>query len=199
MQKEGIGMESTIIVVTGGAKSGKSTFAEEYLAACSGIKAYVATAQALDAEMAARIDAHQQRRPAGWQTYEMPDNMSGQLPMVLTAADAVLIDCLTMYFSNYLLAHEQESDGAILDGAMAEMEKIIQDIRREKGRIVIFVTNELGSSIVPMGRISRLYRDLIGQINQYAAAEADAVYLTTCGIPVEIKSRRAVIPAGGRR
>lgn len=178
------------ILVTGGAKSGKSVFAETYVQSCEGRKVYVATAQALDEEMKQRITVHQQRRPANWKTIEMPYHMAAVIPNILKEADVLLIDCLTMYFSNFLFAHEQEKDSVIMAEALQEMEQTCQSIRSSSGKIVVFVTNELGCGIVPMGRISRLYRDLIGAINQKVAAEADEVYATICGITIDLKSRQ---------
>ena len=192
-------MKSKLIVVTGGARSGKSLFAEEYLTSCSGRKAYVATAQILDEEMKKRVAEHRSRRPEDWQTLEISSGLSAAFPAVLEQADAVLVDCLTLYLSNYLFAHETAGDEEILQGALQEMENIIGAVRQTADKTVIFVTNELGCGIVPMSHISRLYRDVVGKVNQYAAGQADEVYWTVCGIPVEITRLRASIPPGGCR
>ncbi|WP_288947537.1 bifunctional adenosylcobinamide kinase/adenosylcobinamide-phosphate guanylyltransferase [uncultured Megasphaera sp.] len=192
-------MKSKLIVVTGGARSGKSLFAEEYLTSCSGRKAYVATAQILDEEMKERVAEHRRRRPEDWQTLEISSGLSAAFPAVLEQADAVLVDCLTLYLSNYLFAHETAGDEEILQGALQEMENIVGAVRQTEDKTVIFVTNELGCGIVPMSRISRLYRDVVGKVNQYAAGQADEVYWTVCGIPVEITRLRASVPPGGCR
>ena len=192
-------MKSKLIVVTGGARSGKSMFAEEYLTSCSGRKAYVATAQILDEEMKKRVAEHRSRRPEDWQTLEISSGLSAAFPAVLEQADAVLVDCLTLYLSNYLFAHETAGDEEILQGALQEMENIVGAVRQTEDKTVIFVTNELGCGIVPMSHISRLYRDVVGKVNQYAAGQADEVYWTVCGIPVEITRLRASIPPGGCR
>lgn len=192
-------MKSKLIVVTGGARSGKSLFAEAYLASCSGRKAYVATAQILDEEMKERVAEHRRRRPEDWQTLEISSGLSAAFPAVLEQADAVLVDCLTLYLSNYLFAHETAGDEEILQGALQEMENIVGAVRQTEDKTVIFVTNELGCGIVPMSHISRLYRDVVGKVNQYAAGQADEVYWTVCGIPVEITRLRASIPPGGCR
>lgn len=183
-------MQGKCILVTGGARSGKSVFAETYLKTCAGRKVYVATAQALDEEMKRKIAVHQKRRPSSWQTVEMPYEMPTTMPQILQEADVVLVDCLTMYFSNFLFAHEAEADSVIVEKALQEMEQTCRCIRASDGKIVVFVTNELGCGIVPMGRISRLYRELIGAVNQKAAAEAAEVYATICGITIELKSRQ---------
>ena len=192
-------MKSKLIVVTGGTRSGKSLFAEEYLTSCSGRKAYVATAQILDEEMKERVAEHRRRRPEDWQTLEISSGLSAAFPAVLEQADAVLVDCLTLYLSNYLFAHETAGDEEILQGALQEMENIVGAVRQTEDKTVIFVTNELGCGIVPMSHISRLYRDVVGKVNQYAAGQADEVYWTVCGIPVEITRLRASIPPGGCR
>lgn len=192
-------MKSKLIVVTGGARSGKSLFAEEYLTSCSGRKAYVATAQILDEEMKERVAEHRRRRPEDWQTLEISSGLSAAFPAVLEQADAVLVDCLTLYLSNYLFAHETAGDEEILQGALQEMENIVGAVRQTEDKTVIFVTNELGCGIVPMSRISRLYRDVVGKVNQYAAGQADEVYWTVCGIPVELTRLRASVPPGGCR
>ena len=192
-------MKSKLIVVTGGARSGKSLFAEEYLTSCSGRKAYVATAQILDEEMKERVAEHRRRRPEDWQTLEISSGLSAAFPAVLEQADAVLVDCLTLYLSNYLFAHETAGDEEILQGALQEMENIVGAVRQTEDKTVIFVTNELGCGIVPMSHISRLYRDVVGKVNQYAAGQADEVYWTVCGIPVELTRLRASIPQGGCR
>lgn len=192
-------MNTKIVVVTGGARSGKSSFAESYLAACTGRKAYIATAQILDDEMKERVAAHRRRRPEEWQTFEIPSGLDSALAGVLAQADAVLIDCLTLYFSNYLFTHEGEDSEQLQQGALQEMKAVMQIIQGTQNKTVVFVTNELGCGIVPMNRISRLYRDMIGRINQYAAGQADAVYWTVCGIPVEIKQLGTILPQGGRK
>ena len=192
-------MKSKLIVVTGGARSGKSLFAEEYMTSCSGRKSYVATAQILDEEMKERVAEHRRRRPEDWQTLEISSGLSAAFPAVLEQADAVLVDCLTLYLSNYLFAHETAGDEEILQGALQEMENIVGAVRQTEDKTVIFVTNELGCGIVPMSHISRLYRDVVRKVNQYAAGQADEVYWTVCGIPVEITRLRASIPPGGCR
>lgn len=182
-----------IILVAGGARSGKSAFAERYAAALSGRHAYVATARIFDQEMADRIAAHRRRRPPSWQTWEVPEDLPSVMDRICQAADVVLVDCLTLYFSNYLFAHDGEDDDAVIDGAVAELQRIMTAFRRA-GVTAIFVTNELGCGIVPMEHVSRLYRDLIGRVNQEAAAEADEVYLSVCGLTVEVKHQAVRLP-----
>lgn len=190
---------SRIILVTGGARSGKSDFAERYLAACSGHKAYIATAQILDEEMAERVALHRRRRPASWQTYEVPSGLDTALPGILEAADAVLLDCLTLYFSNFLLAQEKLDFPDIVRAAEKEWDAVLACVRKAGDKTLVVVTNELGSGTVPMAAISRQYRDLIGFLNQRTAQAADEVYLSVCGITTEIKSSAAILPPVGEK
>lgn len=185
---------SKIVLVTGGARSGKSAFAERYAAALPGRHAYVATAApADDEEMARRIAAHQKRRPASWKTWEISEDLSRKAADLCREADVILVDCLTIYFSNYLWIHDGDDDEAVIDGALAELAAVLKAFRKA-GVTAVLVTNELGSGIVPMERVSRLYRDLIGRVNQAAAEEADEVYVSVCGITTEWKHRAVILP-----
>ena len=184
---------SKIILVTGGARSGKSAFAERYAAALPGRHAYVATARIFDEEMAQRIAIHRKRRPSSWQTWEIPQDLPETMERLCQSSDVALVDCLTLYFSNYLFAHDGEDDEAIIDGALAELQAVLAAFR-QAGVTAVLVTNELGCVIVPMEHVSRLYRDLMGKINQAAAAEADEVYLSVCGITTELKHQAVCLP-----
>lgn len=184
---------SKIILVTGGARSGKSAFAESYAAALPGRHAYVATARIFDEEMAQRIAIHRKRRPSSWQTWEIPQDLPETMERLCQSSDVVLVDCLTLYFSNYLFAHDGEEDEAVIDGALAELQAVLAAFR-QAGVTAVLVTNELGCGIVPMEHVSRLYRDLMGKINQVAAAEADEVYLSVCGITTELKHQAVCLP-----
>lgn len=184
---------SKIILVTGGARSGKSAFAERYAAALPGRHAYVATARIFDEEMAQRIAIHRKRRPSSWQTWEIPQDLPETMERLCQSSDVALVDCLTLYFSNYLFAHDGEDDEAIIDGALAELQAVLAAFR-QAGVTVVLVTNELGCGIVPMEHVSRLYRDLMGKINQAAADEADEVYLSVCGITTELKHQTVCLP-----
>ena len=184
---------SKIILVTGGARSGKSAFAERYAAALPGRHAYVATARIFDEEMAQRIAIHRKRRPSSWQTWEIPKELPETMERLCQSSDVVLVDCLTLYFSNYLFAHDGEDDEDVIDGALAELQAVLAAFR-QAGVTAVLVTNELGCGIVPMEHVSRLYRDLMGKINQAAAAEADEVYLSVCGITTELKHQAVCLP-----
>ena len=187
-------MESTISLVTGGARSGKSIFAEKLLTLAGGKKAYIATAQIRDEEMARRIAIHKERRPDDWLTVEAPQNLARTLESVMHQADAILIDCLTLYFSNYLFLHLDQEFNELVEGAMHEIDDFLAVAASHPEKTIIVVTNELGSGIVPMEKISRDYRDLMGLVNQRMGAAADQVYLTVCGIATELKCRQVQLP-----
>lgn len=178
---------SKLILVTGGARSGKSAFAESILAKAHGPYGYIATAELYDDEMKERVAAHQARRPAGWQTYEVPRQLASVLPRILAAKDSVLLDCITLYASTYVYDHREETDEVMTAGLLQEMKDIVQCFRSYSRGTVIIVTNELGCGIVPMEHTSRLYRDVVGKINQYLASQADEVYLVACGLPLCLK------------
>ena len=183
-----------IVLITGGARSGKSQFAEQYLQACPGRHGYIATAQVLDDEMADRVDRHRSRRPASWQTFEVPSGLGNQIDHILQQTDNILLDCLTLYFSNFLLQRDGDDFSHILKEAENEWDGVLRAVRQSRDGVFVVVTNELGSGIVPMAKVSRQYRDLIGFLNQHTAAEADEVYLSVCGITMEIKSRQVRLP-----
>jgi adenosylcobinamide kinase / adenosylcobinamide-phosphate guanylyltransferase len=172
-------IESTIpqlTLVLGGARSGKSLYAENLIVALQPPWTLVATAEAADAEMAERIAAHRLRRAKNWQTVEAPHDVSAALAAVATDTP-VLVDCLTLWLSNRMLA------GAELDGEIARFEAAL-DRRRAP---VVLVSNEVGSGIVPGNALSRRFRDMQGRLNQRIAARADRVVLMVAGLPVVVK------------
>lgn len=181
-----------MVLVLGGARSGKSMCAEQLVASSGYPVVYIATATAGDDEMRERIRRHQHRRPAGWQTREAPFDVPAVLDRV--APEAVLIDCLTMYISNWLLRHEQNglAGDELADAVLAEVDKLLACAARKPGLVVV-VANEVGQGIVPSYPIGRAFRDIAGWANQRAAAAADQVYYCIAGIPVELKALQAVI------
>ncbi|MFQ5465162.1 MAG: bifunctional adenosylcobinamide kinase/adenosylcobinamide-phosphate guanylyltransferase [Thermodesulfobacteriota bacterium] len=168
-----------LIFVAGGARSGKSSFAELLASRAPGKKLYIATARPLDPEMAERIDAHRARRGALWETVEAPDDPAGALRDA-GGYGAVLIDCLTLWLSNRMEAGL--SDGDLLGEARA-----LARAARECRALVVAVSNEVGLGIVPDNPLARRFRDLAGLVNQAFAAEADEAYLTASGIPLRLK------------
>ena len=173
------------ILITGGARSGKSRFAEQYAAQHGTSGTYVATSQALDDEMRDRVAQHQARRVASsfaWNTVEEPYDLSGLL--AVKNGSIILIDCLTLWLTNWLLRYEQEHDCE--SKVMAKVDELAEVLGKVSGTVLV-VTNEVGDGIVPEYPLGRLFRDLAGWMNQRIAAVCSEVYLVTAGIPVELK------------
>jgi len=164
------------ILVTGGARSGKSAFAERLTLRLGAPAVYIATAEALDAEMAARIAAHQAQRGPDWTTRAAPLDLVEALAATEGGAPR-LVDCLTLWLSNLMHAgRDPEAEGARLAQALAAA-----------AAPVVLVTNEVGGGIVPDNALARAYRDAAGRLNQRVAAECDSVYLVVAGQPLKVK------------
>ena len=176
-----------IVLVTGGARSGKSRFAEQYVARAGKHIGYIATAEVYDDEMAFRVKLHRERRPSEWKTYEAPYDAHLALKKAGTECDALLFDCLTLYMSNVLCSLESIADSH--QNYSLAKEKLDALIAQEKDNLgtTVFLTNELGSRIVPGDHLSREYRDVAGIANQWMARAADEVYLVVCGLAVNVK------------
>ncbi len=164
-----------ITLVLGGARSGKSRYAESLIAALPPPWTYLATAEAGDTEMAARIATHRARRGPQWQTIEAPRDLAAALKSRQTMP--VLVDCLTLWLSNLMLAD------ADIDAEISRLEAALADT----GAPVVLVANEVGSGIVPDNPLGRRFRDLQGVLNQRMAARADRVVLVVAGLPLAIK------------
>ena len=176
-----------IVLVTGGARSGKSSFAEKYIKEHGHAIAYIATAQILDEEMQQRINEHQKRRSSDWHTAEAPFEAENAIN-ACQKYDAILFDCLTVYMSNIICLPQMEKLEAnkIEDEILSAVKKLAEAAAAHKG-ITVFVTNEVGSGIVPENKLARQYRDIAGKCNQYMAQNADEVYFVVSGIPIKIK------------
>jgi adenosylcobinamide kinase / adenosylcobinamide-phosphate guanylyltransferase len=178
-----------VILITGGARSGKSDYARRLAEALPGPRAFVATCPPLDDEMRERIRKHRlERVKSDWHTIEEPLEPAKTLWSASGDFAVFLVDCLTLWINNLLYRAEQQ--GLVL--AEEEMERTCDELLAACARVqgtVIFVTNEVGLSIVPENKLSRLYRDLVGTCNQRMARGADEVYLVTCGIPLTLKKR----------
>lgn len=172
-----------LILVTGGARSGKSRFAEQLALSAGQRVAYLATAQVLDEEMAERVAVHQARRGARWTTFEAPQLSEAVLAAAAREHDVILLDCLTLYVTNLLLAAGDAAEAAVLQQAL---ERLVQGIEAV-GRTVIVVTNEVGGGIVPENALARRFRDWAGWANQHLAMAADQVFLVVCGQAVDVK------------
>lgn len=165
-----------LTLILGGAASGKSDFAEAQLAAHPGPRLYLATAEAHDAEMRAKIDRHIARRGPGWRSIEAPRDLAPALAGA-KAGEAVLIDCATMWLSNQMMAEADiEAETAALIGAL-----------RECAAPCVMVSNELGCGIVPENALARRFREAHGRLNQALAGAADQVALVAAGLPLWLK------------
>jgi adenosylcobinamide kinase/adenosylcobinamide-phosphate guanylyltransferase len=182
----------SLILITGGARAGKSTFAEDLALHWGGTEkvCYVATAEPGDDEMRERIAAHRKNRPAGWRTIEVPREVATHLELVVgLSASVVLIDCLTLLVSNVLLAQpESAREDDIWIAVEHEVNGLIR-VAQQSGVVMLVVTNEVGLGVVPATRLGRLFRDLLGRANQRLAAAAEQMFLVVSGLALEIKSR----------
>ncbi len=174
-----------LILVTGGARSGKSGYAERRAAELGGdAVTYIATAEALDEEMARRIARHRAERPAAWRTSESPRGAGAVVGSAATPT--VLVDCMTVLASNALLAAEAQGEEAALAAVVAEAEALRDAALAHAGTVVV-VTNEVGMGVHPPTSLGRWYRDALGRANALLAAAADEVVLLVSGIPLRIK------------
>jgi adenosylcobinamide kinase / adenosylcobinamide-phosphate guanylyltransferase len=190
------------ILLLGGARSGKSSFAQKLAFQAGERVLYVATARALDEEMTQRVERHQGERPAGWRTLEAPIQVGAAVRSSYTSEQSVILDCVTMLVTNLILdlcpdgdqisaAAEAQTTATIkteLDGLLA----CLQDTPATW----IIVSNEVGMGLVPPYPLGRLFRDLLGWANQRLAEAADEVYLLVAGIPVPIGQYRLNDPGG---
>ena len=190
-------MKSTIILCSGGARSGKSEFAEQLALSLKGRKAYVATGQAFDDEMKDRIKKHQLRRGKEWITFEIPLHLHKNWEQIKNVSDVILIDCLTMFTSNHVFAHgdinTQEDSNRIESIILKELRLLLQEINNSNDKTVIFVTNEIGLGIVPENKLARYFRDITGRVNREVASAANKMYLTISGVTIELKSQEVHI------
>jgi adenosylcobinamide kinase / adenosylcobinamide-phosphate guanylyltransferase len=168
-----------LTLVLGGARSGKSRHAENLVTGLAPPWIYVATAQALDDEFAARIAEHRARRHQGWRTVEVPRDLAPAIDLADGAP--VLVDCLTLWLTNLMLANaDLEAEFVRLDAALG----------RARGPLVL-VANEVGLGIVPDNALARRFRDVAGRLNQRIAARANRVVLMVAGLPLEVKNDNA--------
>jgi len=203
-------MAKKFVLILGGARSGKSTFAQGLAQSLGEKVLFVATGAPLDDEMALRIEAHKRKRPEAWRTLEIGVKVGQSLERETGDAEIVLLDCLTLLVSNVILkpslplSLRAEQSNLLAPRAspvknlekidfadaeaqvIAEMEQLINFIDKYKGTFIA-VSNEVGSGLVPENKLGRVYRDLLGKANQFLAQHADEVYFMAAGIPVKIK------------
>jgi adenosylcobinamide kinase/adenosylcobinamide-phosphate guanylyltransferase len=184
-------MPRHLTLILGGARSGKSAHAEQLAAARGGPVLYVATAEAWDEEMAARIAAHQAQRPPIWTTLEAPRRTGAAITRALAAhPDAiatVLVDCLTLLASNVLLSLPDPEAGDAAEAALrAEVDALLAAYAVSDSAWIV-VSNEVGLGVVPPYPLGRVYRDALGRANQQLAAAADEVLFMVAGLPMKVK------------
>ncbi len=175
----------SITFILGGARSGKSRFAQELAAKPGKRVLFVATGEALDEEMSARIASHKRARPAKWRTLEAPNNVAKALKKEMGDAQVVIIDCVTLLVSN--LMGEEEPEAKILEKKVNdEIENLVKFMKNNKANFIV-VSNEVGLGVVPVYPAGRVYRDALGMANQMFAKHADEVYFMVTGIAIPLK------------
>jgi adenosylcobinamide kinase/adenosylcobinamide-phosphate guanylyltransferase len=183
-----------LILVTGGSRSGKSTYAETLAKSFKDEVLYIATCVPFDDEMKDRVRKHRESRPKSWETYEAYRDLKEVYCSGDISFKCILLDCITVMISNLIFDLIGEDIENLTSDKINDMEKSILneikdflDAADMNPQTVILVTNEVGSGIIPGNKLSRIYKDIAGRINQYIASRASEVYLTVCGIPIKIK------------
>ena len=182
-----------LILILGGVRSGKSAYAQRLAETLGGESVlFVATAEALDDEMHARIAAHRRDRPAPWHTLEAPRGVAEALEGAHDGERVVVLDCVTVWVSNLLLACGEEPDArAAEDAVQGEVARYLAAVERSSATHIA-VSNEVGLGVVPPYPLGRLYRDLLGRANQMLAARAARVLLLVAGLPLDVKALQAL-------
>ena len=176
-------MSKRLTLVLGGVRAGKSTYAQR-LASGGERVLFVATAEASDEDMQARIQAHRESRPSDWHTLEEPVDLVAAMEPMLHRYDTVLLDCLTLWVSNLLL-RDRATDSPRRE-VLSEVQGLLELYRGGNASWIV-VSNEVGLGVVPPTELGRVYADELGRVNQLVAAEADDVYFMAAGLPLELK------------
>lgn len=181
---------SKVILVTGGSRSGKSKFAENLLNDTDDVL-YIATALVTDGEMEDRIKKHKESRNQNWATYEGFKDLDKAIEKY--NHKNIMLDCVTVMVTNLLFDKQRDFDNISMD----EVDEILNEVKkqfdifinkvRQKDINLVMVTNEVGSGLVPEYKLSRIFRDIAGFINQFIASKSDEVYFVTCGLPLKLK------------
>ncbi len=183
-------MTQRLTLILGGARSGKSTHAEQLAAERGQQILYVATAQAWDDDMAARIANHRAQRPSTWQTVEAATDVATAIATALAEQpqiDLVLLDCLTLLANNILITLPEEATEHVAAAALANEVTALCQLQTQTNIGLIVVSNEVGLGIVPAYPLGRLYRDALGRANQQLAAVADEVLFMVAGLPMRVR------------
>jgi adenosylcobinamide kinase/adenosylcobinamide-phosphate guanylyltransferase len=178
---EGNPVTRRIVFITGGARSGKSSFVLREAEKFSGRKVYIATAEARDEEMRERIEAHQKMRGKDWDTCEEPLKISGLLRETYDRYQVIVVDCLTLWLSNVM--HAGMNPGH-------EIDCLISSLTTHHSSLLFIVSNEVGMGIVPENEMARRFRDVAGVLNQKVAEVSDEIYLLIAGLPVKIRGEK---------
>lgn len=176
------------VLVLGGARSGKSSFAQRLAIQLGKKVLFVATAAPLDDEMKHRIEMHKKSRPKSWRTLEVLTDVGKEIEKNIQGVDVVILDCLTLLISNVFEKYGSKSacEELLEKKVETEIMALISCIKNNNASFII-VTNEVGSGIVPANKVSRIFRDVQGRANQELARIADSVYLMVAGLPLEVK------------
>ena len=184
---------SKIILVTGGARSGKSGFAESLCREQNNSTAYIATSVAFDDEMKERVRKHQESRPKEWKTYEIYKDIYSIIDEIGEKHDTVIMDCVTLMVNNLMFTYGIDVDKAtskeldeLENYIRDQIEKLLDAVKKTNLYFVI-VSNEIGMGIVPANKLSRIYRDFVGRANQLIGKYSDEVYFVVSGIPMKVK------------
>jgi adenosylcobinamide kinase/adenosylcobinamide-phosphate guanylyltransferase len=176
-----------ITLILGGARSGKSSYAQQLAEDSGKSVTFLATAQALDDEMSARIKKHKAERPADWQTLEVPLDIASHVGQI--KSDVVILDCVTLLATNLMMQFVKDDlveEAPFIEALHKEVDELIATIHTGKQDWII-ISNEIGLGLVPPYQMGRVYRDLLGWANQHLAREADKVIFMVAGIPMVVK------------
>lgn len=187
-------MENKCILILGGARSGKSRLAQEIASRLGERVLFVATGEALDEEMGERIAEHKRARPSSWRTLEAPLRLGSRIREDVGDAQVVVVDCLTLLVANVIGQCGGDPDTRLVTEKMSlEVTELLECTAQMEVKFV-FVSNEVGMGLVPDNRLGRIYRDLLGRVNEELARQADTVYLMVAGIPVTVKGPGLPVP-----
>jgi adenosylcobinamide kinase / adenosylcobinamide-phosphate guanylyltransferase len=180
-----------IILLLGGARSGKSHYAQVYAQNNAAKVLFVATATAGDADMHSRIEKHKKDRPSDWSTLEAVNHIGKEIEAVIDDEELVIIDCITMLVNDLFNKYSEDQFDILEDSVLekevtSEISELIDSMQKIEASFIL-VSNEVGLGIVPDSRIGRLYRDILGRANQMLAQSSDEVYLMVAGIPLRVK------------
>lgn len=182
-----------LVLVTGGARSGKSRYAESLCRARENATAYIATSIPFDEELKDRVKKHREMRPSSWETFEIYEDVYKIIPEIAKGYQTVILDCVTLMVNNLMFKEDVEYDemtaaeiDALEMGIKEQFIKLIEAIKQTELYVVV-VTNEIGLCPVAANRLTRIYTDIIGRMNQLIAANSDEVYFVVSGISMKIK------------